>query len=59
MHTMPQEKKEFEATISFRCPEEWKRLVGSKVKLRGETMQSACIEAISKHLRIPAPKTET
>jgi len=46
------------STIQFECPVQWKRQVASIAALRGETLQSLCIKAISQYIEIPAPVEE-
>lgn len=43
-------------TISFRCSPLWKRQVSAAVALKGEDMRVACIEALSRYLKVPAVK---
>lgn len=43
------------ATISFQCPEQWKREVAKAAIDRGESMREICIRAISKHLKLGLP----
>lgn len=40
------------ATLQFQCDPAWKRQVASIVALRGETLQTICVEAVSRYLKI-------
>ncbi len=44
------------ATLQFQCDPAWKRQVASIVALRGQTLQTVCVEAVSRYLKISAEK---
>jgi hypothetical protein len=47
-----------ESTLTFRCNSKWKRKVVSEAALKGKTIRTVCVEAISKHLGVPMPKED-
>jgi hypothetical protein len=50
--TLTQASGQQDGWISFRCPEGWKRQVAAALKLRGETMQAACIRLLSEDCKV-------
>ncbi len=53
----PKEDERETAVINFRCNPRWKRKVAMELARRGDTLQSVGVEAISKYLNIPTPKS--
>lgn len=53
MSTLPQQEQA--ATISFRCPQDWKIEIGKKLLDMGKTTQQAAIEALSEYTGVPVP----
>jgi len=58
MPTVQQTESKAGQTITFTCDPGWKRRAAAAVALRGETMNTACVEALSKYLKIDRPKSE-
>lgn len=58
MSTIQQTDYKPDATISFRCDPEWKKVVNKAAIDRGQSMQEICIAAISKYLKIELPRAE-